>query len=115
VLQIWKEEEDKQDFAHSKRLRVQLRPFVVFDFDLRGDRSRSAKYQMPMGPPGMQGPRRTRSNRANPIPRSSDKSKTRLCCTAGLPQVCSADYGPKVPVRACARSLKSIIFAVHRR
>jgi hypothetical protein len=34
VLQIWKEEENKQDFAHSKRLRVQLRPFVVFD--LRG-------------------------------------------------------------------------------
>ena len=35
LLQIWNDEE-KQHFARAKRLRVQTRPFVVFDFDLRG-------------------------------------------------------------------------------
>jgi hypothetical protein len=35
VLQLWKEE-DKQQFANARRLRIQIRPFVVFDFDLRG-------------------------------------------------------------------------------
>ena len=35
VLQIWTDD-DRQAFSTSKRLRVQLRPFRVLDFDLRG-------------------------------------------------------------------------------
>jgi hypothetical protein len=35
VVRIWSDAE-KEAFARSKQLRVQLRPFVVFDFDLRG-------------------------------------------------------------------------------
>ena len=46
VLQVWRED-DKQYFARSKRLRVQLRPFVVLDFDLRGIETVAAKLQCP--------------------------------------------------------------------
>jgi hypothetical protein len=35
VVRIWSELE-KNAFANARRLRIQLRPFVVFDFDLRG-------------------------------------------------------------------------------
>jgi hypothetical protein len=35
VVRIWSELE-RNAFANARRLRVQLRPFVVFDFDLRG-------------------------------------------------------------------------------
>jgi hypothetical protein len=35
VVRIWSELE-RHAFANARRLRVQLRPFVVFDFDLRG-------------------------------------------------------------------------------
>ena len=35
VLRIW-DESERQAFAHSQRLRIQTKPFVVFDFDLRG-------------------------------------------------------------------------------
>lgn len=44
VLRIWNEQE-KEAFAHARRLRVQLRPFVVFDFDLRGIENVAAKLQ----------------------------------------------------------------------
>ena len=35
LLHIWNDDE-KQRFARAKRLRIQLRPFTVFDFDLSG-------------------------------------------------------------------------------
>jgi hypothetical protein len=35
VVRIWSEAE-RHAFANARRLRIQLRPFVVFDFDLRG-------------------------------------------------------------------------------
>lgn len=44
VLKIWSEAE-KDEFARSRRLRIQLRPFVVFDFDLRGIETIAAKLQ----------------------------------------------------------------------
>jgi hypothetical protein len=44
VLKIWNEDE-KEEFARSRRLRIQLRPFVVFDFDLRGIETVAAKLQ----------------------------------------------------------------------
>ena len=44
VLKIWSEDE-KEEFARSRRLRIQLRPFVVFDFDLRGIETIAAKLQ----------------------------------------------------------------------
>jgi hypothetical protein len=44
VLQIWSEE-GKQAFARARRLRVQLRPFVVFDFDLRGIETVASKLR----------------------------------------------------------------------
>ena len=44
VLRIWNEDE-KQTFARAKRLRLQERPFVVFDFDLRGIETVAAKLK----------------------------------------------------------------------
>jgi len=44
MLRIWNDEE-KDEFARSRKLRVQLRPFVVFDFDLRGIETIAAKLQ----------------------------------------------------------------------
>jgi hypothetical protein len=44
VLKIWTEDE-KEEFARSRRLRVQLRPFVVFDFNLQGIETVAAKLQ----------------------------------------------------------------------
>jgi len=44
VLKIWSEDE-KEQFARSRRLRIQLRPFMVFDFDLRGIETVAAKLQ----------------------------------------------------------------------
>jgi hypothetical protein len=44
VLKIWNEDE-KEEFARSRRLRIQLRLFVVFDFDLRSIETVVAKLQ----------------------------------------------------------------------
>ena len=44
VLRIWSDDE-KEQFARSRRLRIQLRPFVVLDFDLRGIETVAAKLQ----------------------------------------------------------------------
>jgi len=44
VLKIWSDDE-KEQFARSRRLRIQLRPFVVLDFDLRGIEAVAAKLQ----------------------------------------------------------------------
>ena len=44
VLQIWTDD-DRQAFSTSKRLRVQLRPFRVLDFDLRGIEALAAKLK----------------------------------------------------------------------
>jgi hypothetical protein len=44
VLQIWTEDE-KQKFSSARRLRIQLRPFMIFDFDLRGIETIAAKLQ----------------------------------------------------------------------
>ena len=44
VLRIW-DDVEKEAFAHAKRLRIQLRPFVVFDFDLRGIETIAAKIR----------------------------------------------------------------------
>ena len=44
VLKIWSDDE-KEEFARSRRLRIQLRPFVVLDFDLRGIETVAPKLQ----------------------------------------------------------------------
>ena len=44
VLRIW-DDVEKEAFARAKRLRIQLRPFVVFDFDLRGIETIAAKIR----------------------------------------------------------------------
>lgn len=44
VLQIWTNDE-REAFSMSKRLRVQLRPFRVLDFDLRGIETLAAKLK----------------------------------------------------------------------
>ena len=44
VLQIWSDNE-RQAFSNSKRLRVQLRPFLVLDFNLRGIETVAAKLR----------------------------------------------------------------------
>src|SRR5262245_42968836 len=44
VVRIWNESE-KQAFSHSQRLRIQTRPFVVFDFDLRGIETIASKLK----------------------------------------------------------------------
>ena len=44
VVTIWSEVE-KQAFARSRQLRIQLRPFVVFTFDLSGIETLAAKLK----------------------------------------------------------------------
>jgi hypothetical protein len=44
VLKIWNDDE-KDQFARSRQLRIQLRPFLVLDFDLRGIETVAAKLQ----------------------------------------------------------------------
>lgn len=43
-LSIWNDTE-KQAFSRSRRLRIQTRPFVVFDFDLRGIETIASKLR----------------------------------------------------------------------
>jgi len=44
VVRIWNEIE-RHAFADARRLRIQLRPFVVFDFDLRGIETVASKLK----------------------------------------------------------------------
>ena len=44
VLRIWNDAE-KEAFSHAKRLRIQTKPFVVFDFDLRGIETIASKLK----------------------------------------------------------------------
>jgi hypothetical protein len=44
VARIWSEPE-RNAFANARRLRIQLRPFVVFDFDLRGIETIASKLK----------------------------------------------------------------------
>ena len=44
VLRIWSEVE-REAFANAKRLRIQTKPLVVFDFDLRGIETIAARLK----------------------------------------------------------------------
>ena len=44
VVRIWNELE-RNAFANARRLRIQLRPFVVFEFDLRGIEAIASKLK----------------------------------------------------------------------
>lgn len=44
VVRVWGELE-RHAFANARRLRIQLRPFVVFDFDLRGIETIASKLK----------------------------------------------------------------------